>query len=305
MVFEFPSWPYSDLQEEFEAIRQYLTGRLGKLPYSIEAGRAAVLYEHLRHHHQLFNLKKPGEILPEETQTAYEARISEVIHAPGFPEKPFIQLAEEYQQNIILYFLGGQPSVRLEDIRLLKKLGVLDKLQAKAEQAFGERRLEKGKLIIVNRTTATRNRIQARIEREPGLEDMIITVDYRQGKKAAQQAWEQIIEKNSARFASVRIKNIARQRKTDPRLFLKRLVVARLLVLCDGYKAALEWALENQLTTPEGFPIPWYGVKHAAPKGKKSRSKFFFRAPYRHKRNWSKAAGKAFQFVEDMRPNLT
>jgi hypothetical protein len=299
MAFEFPSWSYSDRQEEMEAIRQYLAGRLGKLPYSAEAGRAAVLYEHLRHHHQLFNLKKPGEILPNETQTAYEARISEVIHASGFPEKPFTQLAEEDQQNIILYFLGGQPSVRLEDIRFLKKLGVLDKLQEAAEQALRERRFEKGKLMTAQ------GRIQARIEREPGLEDIVFTVDYREGKDAARRAWEQIIEQDSVKFASARNENIARQRATDPRLFLKRLAAARLLVLCGDYKAARKWALHNQVLTPAGDPIPWYDVKRATKKGKKSRPKFFFCAPYKHKRNWLKAAEAARRLVEDMRPDLT
>lgn len=286
-------WLYENVEREYEAIQQYLAGRLGKLEYSDAAGRAAVLYEHLRHVHEFFPRKEVGPTIPLEKKICYEARFAEAIYAPGSPLIPFIYMAPEDQDNIILYFQSGQPSVRIADLRYLASRGILKKLQAKEEELLAQRRFVPGRMIP---HLDDRRRVQARIEIVPGLEAIVLLLDQRAGPGANTRDWKRFQKENARADISAKKDFIAHLRSTDPRLFLKRLAAWRLLILEGSYKAARKWTLGHQVLTSNGNPIPWYNAK-----GKlKPRRKYFSCAPYCHRKSWEAATQRATALVESL-----
>jgi hypothetical protein len=271
-------WDYASREDELEAIRCYLTGRLDlQRKLDLRLGTIVNIYEYLRHavkfpfpenpdlpnHGKVLQLPMKAigacELIWPDLETGQWLKVSE------FPTLPFTKLCES-SRGVVLSFLEAQsPAFHVLDITELADWGLLDEFSELAEVS-----------------ASSKERVPAEIEFSEGKSVFAIEVNFGAGVKAVDRFYERWKEENRHRFANAR--SLAGVRANAGCLLgLKDLAAARLLALQDYDPIeASQWAQTNQPRDPEKRRIPWVNKR----KGK-GRSLLF-----RNLRDWDRAVNR-------------
>jgi hypothetical protein len=256
-------WDYASREDELEAIRWYLVGRLDvQTKLSSQLGAAVNAYEHLRHavkfptFQQSFRVQL--KLVGISIQLWTDPVTGRLLLAPEFPARPFTKLSPGSREAVLRDFepklLAFYPTAiwELDYWGVLKKLSELAKDDAE-ETATGE------------------------VEVFSQVSVIPFTVDFLAGVTGAQQSFRRWIKENKHRFAERDGRSLAGARaKNNPLGQLKDLAAARLLALHNFDPAqASRWAWENQPRDSQGRVIPWFKMRNAKTRKTKEASPVF------------------------------
>ena len=243
-------WSYVSRDDELEAIRWYLTGRLDQqTELDLKWGAAVNAYEHLRH---VVNLPELGRFVQVplkliRTGVLLGTDVKTELKTPEFPELPFTELSTTSKNAVLFYCKAECPTFYPMDITEVADWGVLKDLSKLAKD---EKNSEKT--------------VIAEVEVSPQHSAIVCSVDFSAGAKRAKYWIERWIEENKNRFAKSGRPQAGTRAKNNPLVELKDLAVARLLALhsFDPIKAS-RWARANQPRNSEGRLIPWFNRRNA------------------------------------------
>jgi hypothetical protein len=243
-------WSYSSRDDELEAIRWYLVGRLDpqtKLDLRLSIG--VNLYEYLRH---AVHRPNPGRFLqvPMKSIGACEVifadpQTGQWLKIPEFPKLPFPKLSLS-SKAIALEFLNAKyPAFNPVDIAELAHWGVLKELSELGKIAKGSEQIVPGEIEVFRQTSV-----------------IPFAVNFGAGVKEFERSVQHWIRENRHRFAKDGRSLAGARARDNPCNQLKDLAVARLLSL-HGFDIgeASKWARRSQPRDSEGRLVPWFNKR--------------------------------------------
>lgn len=273
------NWRYECRNDELEALRWYLTGRLDvnvKLTYPL--GNAVAIYELLRH------LSTPPEY-PDSLTGLVQTKptlalallnnpvVAEIVLSNGFREVPFYRLLPKTQAAIIRW-ISYTPSVYCEDIRALHARDVYQK-QIERAQAMA----------------AADSYVPAEIKCSPEVSVISFTIFHSHGLASVQRGFAQWLKANKHRFPKGGRAAAGLRQKDNPCYKLKDVAVARLLSLNKfDPDEANTWTEYNQPCDKDGKHFAWFRNK-----GENSRGPLF-----RNRRDWKRSLNRFEKSVANL-----
>ncbi|MBV8278497.1 MAG: hypothetical protein JO170_25010 [Verrucomicrobia bacterium] len=264
-------WRYRSREEELEAARWYLCGRLS-LQTRLDSGsfgNAVYSYEWLRHVAVLW--KGPRADL--DLATSLNPAISEIWRSEGFPDRPFPMLSADTQSKIKCWFEAEWPAAMIEDAQALQQRGVFEKFIKLAAEPGAKPEVPLG----------------------PGAVAIVLTLLDSEGIEAVLKSVERLLKERSGSSSSKRGRQSAGRRKSlNPLYKLKDLAGARVFALL-GYdaRAANQWAYDNQPRDPKtNRRIPWFDQK-----GPRTKSQPL----HRNRRDWLLVINRFSQKLSSVR----
>ena len=208
---------------------------------------------------------------------------------PQFPDLPWTKLTRSGKKEIQRHFGSGAPSpFNTLDVDLLAAMKVIEKLQSLAEKTERDKRFrhqlrEYPTLAVV------------RDDRQPWVDHIICTLNYRTGKHALVDAFRAWLESTRTKsfddYYKPPIQRDSEHSLRGYREALKNLMAARLYATL-GLSEAKRWTRENRKRRDGVVPLAYFGQK--VRKQRKGGALF------EDRRQWEKAVEKSIEALKTL-----
>jgi hypothetical protein len=258
-------WDYVSREDELEAVRWYMVGRLDvRTKLNPQLGASVNAHEHLRHAVKFSTSQRSFRVhlkLVGETIQLWADSTGQLFcNVPEFPKLPFTKLPPDSRKAVLWQFEPGLLAFYPTAAWKLEHWGVLKKLSELAKDWIDVEGPVIGEVEVFSQVSV-----------------IPFTVDFGASVTEAQRSFGRWIKENEYRFAEKEGRSLAGARaKNNPLGELKDLSVARLLALhkFDPVQAS-RWAWENQPRDSQGRIIPWFKMRNTDVRKSKKASPVF------------------------------